>query len=68
MMVHQYYTYHSQLIETEGLEMLKGPQSFEDRKTLPLLHYYGSKGWYKWYRRTEFERQLEIMFQSEKKD
>ena len=28
------------------------------------LHYYG-KGWYKWYRKTEFEKQMEIMFKNE---
>ena len=43
---------------------MKGPQSFPDRTNETLLHYYG-KGWYKWYRMTEFKKQMEIMFQND---
>ena len=61
MMVHRYYQINPSCAIEEGLENCKGPQSFDDRKDLDRLHYYG-KGWYTWYRRTTFEKHMETMF------
>ena len=50
MRVNRHYQWNRERAEEEGLEEIKGPQSFEDAKNNSLLHYYGGNGWYKWYR------------------
>ena len=64
-MVNRYYQQHPESYVAEGLEEAKGPQNFVDRTNNSRLHYYGSKGWYKWYRKAEFENQMKRMFTTE---
>ena len=59
--VNFYYQNHSEYIKEEGLELYKGPQAYEERTNKEALHYYG-KGWYKWYKKSEFEKQMLTMF------
>lgn len=49
----------------EGLEQYKGPQKFDDKNDTSRLHYYGSKGMIKWYRKREMENQMDKMFGTE---
>ena len=53
--VNLYYKRHEQRITSQGLEKMKGPQCYDDRLKVDLLHYYGN-GWYKWYRVHEFKK------------
>ena len=62
--VNRYYQRHPECAELEGLEKFKGPRSVEESYNDTLQYYYG-KGWYKWYRKTEFEKQMEIMFKGD---
>ena len=59
--VTRYYEQHAECVNQEGLEEYKGPQTYEDRANKEALHYYG-KGWYKWYRISEFKKQMSSIF------
>ena len=60
--VNRYYQQNPECANGEGIEKLKGPHQFEDRNDLSRLHYYGTNGFYKWYMKTEFLKQMERMF------
>ena len=60
-----YYQKNSECPKQEGLEEYKGPQTYQERTNKELLHYYG-KGWYKWYKKSEFLRQMLLYIGEEK--
>ena len=65
--VNEYYIYHKSVtkyIEQEGLEEYKGPQNFADKDNKTLLYYYGL-GWWKWYKKSEFDKQLQVIYQDD---
>ena len=65
--VNNYYVVHKNLKkchEQEGLEEYKGPQNFADKDNKTLLYYYGL-GWWKWYKKSEFDKQLQVIYQDD---
>ena len=55
------YGYNESFKGKEGLEKFKGPQLYIDKEDRTLLHYYG-KGWYQWYKKSVFEKEMEKIF------
>ena len=51
-------------IGKEGLIEFKGPQNFNERTNVEKLHYYGH-GWFKYYKKSVFEKQMVGMFGDE---